>query len=1045
MRIAFVVVLQLALLPPLHAGFEWFTVDHGLSHNTITAMAQDSLGYLWLATPDGVSKYDGYSFTQYRHDYSDTTTLPANFVTTLYVDSKGRVWVGTFSGLCQYQPAMDGFSRVHFPTFVAGEFPNYTVHAIVETPDSTILVATSRGVFETGWWTSRLNQPDLPAGLAEVLKKFPVTSLVVEDNVIWIGTARSGLLAFDYRHGTFRHIQQKPTGQLSGGFVTSLRVGRAASGQKVLWVLTADGGCDELTLQSGTFDVKPVGIRDHLFPVRDFSMLMYDSRGMVWIGTRGHGVLETAASDGGFRIAAHHHHVQGENRSLTGNVVNALLEDRWGNIWIGTGTGLNKFTRRQRQIKHYKPPVPAGKEEYADAFRNVTALISDTMGNIWLGNVAGQLFRFLPGERKGRQFLLHPAPATMRGFAVSSLHQIKSEPGILWVGTSGKGIFRFDTRNSKWRRFTFSSAQENNLISDQVNTIADDGKGNLWIGTNAGMYSLDIRSSRIVRYLRNNSPPSSRDSSQLLSNAVWTILKDETTSRPTLWIGTIGGWMSRLDVESKTFTHFADSTAPALTNRSITTFFQDSAGVLWIGSYSGGLKRLDPTRRWIDDFTMKEGLPNNMIQGIMHDGRGMLWLSTNNGICRFDPSTGNVLPLDVSDGLQGTQFNRGVALRDREGCILFAGTNGINRFHPDSIGIQHTPPTVVLSGFSVLGEPRRISSPEVVLDFSETFLTFEFLALDLTKPRKNTYAYRLDGVDQNWVHAGSRRNATYAHLVPGTYTFRVKASNADGVWDGKGLALAILIRPPFWRTWWFITALVVALAGAIVGSYNWNMKSRVRKELEIERVREEERELVRVKTARDFHDEMGHRLTRINMLSETASRKLDQSPTDVKELLDAIRENANHLFNGTRDFIWSLDARNDSLFDLAARLKDFGDELFFKTGVAFQAHGISEEFHSFRLPMEVRRQLMLIFKEAMTNSARHAHGRSVVLAFGVENGTLSVSLSDDGVGFEAGCDSAGTGISNMQARANKIGGVIAVESSAGRGARVSFRGSRLSG
>ncbi|MBX2993138.1 MAG: ATP-binding protein, partial [Bacteroidetes bacterium] len=1016
MRLFLIVTVQLSVPISLLGGFESFTVEHGLSHNTINAIAQDSVGYLWIATPDGVSKYDGYSFTQYRHDYSDTTTLPANFVTTLYVDSKGRIWIGTFSGLCRYEPATDGFSRVHFPTSVAGEFPNYTVHAVVETPDSTMLVATSRGLFQADWKTSRLTQPDLHAGLAEVVKKFPVTSLVVEDNVAWIGTARSGLLAFDYRKGTFAHIQHQPAGQLSGAFVTSLRVGRSASGQKVLWVLTADGGWDEMTLHDGTTKVKPVGIRDHPFPVRDFSMLMYDSRGMVWIGTRGHGVLETAASDDGFRTAAHHYHVPGEHRSLTGNFVNSLLEDRWGNIWVGTHNGLNKFTQRQRHIKHHKPPIPTGKEQYTDAFRNVTAAFSDTIGNIWLGNAAGQLFRFLPGERKGRGFLPSPTPATMRGFAILSIHQIESEPGILWVGTHGKGIFRFDTRNGKWRQFTFSSSQESNLLSDQVNAIADDGTGTLWIGTNAGMYSLDARSGRIVRYLRNNSPPSSRDSSQLLSNAVWAILKDRTASRPTLWIGTIGGWMSRFDVESRTFKHFADSTVPALNNRSITTLFQDSAGVLWIGSYSGGLKRLDPTRRWIDDFTMREGLPNNMIQGITQDARGMLWLSTNNGVCRFDPTTGSVLPLDVSDGLQGTQFNRGVALKDREGCILFGGTNGINRFHPDSIGMQRTPPTVVLSGFSVLGEPRSITSREVVLDFSETFLTFEFVALDLTKPRKNTYAYRLDGVDKNWVHAGSRRNATYAHLVPGSYTFRVKASNGDGVEDEKGLALAIHIRPPFWQTWWFLSGCIVVITGLTVLSYRIRMKSLIRRELEIERIREEERENVRIKTARDFHDEMGHRLTRINMLSETASRKLLQSPTEVKDLLDAIRDNANHLFNGTRDFIWSLDARNDSLFDLAARLKDFGDDLFYKTGIAFQAHGIAEEFHNIRLPMEVRRQLMLIFKEALTNSVRHAKARRVRLDFTLTDQAISITLSDDGVGFNHKQDRPGTGLSGMRAR-----------------------------
>ncbi|MFN0157328.1 MAG: two-component regulator propeller domain-containing protein [Bacteroidota bacterium] len=1050
--VGFCLLLGIQVRPAL-AGFELFTVEHGLSHNLINALVQDSTGYLWAATPDGITRYDGYSFVQYRHDYSDTNSLPANFVGTMFVDRKGRVWAGTFNGLCRFEPRRNGFVRYRLQARLTGAIPECVVYAIHEDSGNRLWVATDRGLFVVDEEKTEMVLPHLPDSTLTLLDKIAVACFASDPDPrsrsIWLGTSATGLIRLDTENGLVSRIHASRMGLPHGNIVRSMVSGTSADGRRVLWALISNMGIVEIILNGSNVDsaeVRPVRFPDLRLPVAEFWTLMQDSRGSLWVSTRGGaGVLEITSSESGILSTIHHAHDPRVSRSISNNNVNSILEDRSGNIWFGTNGGLNKLNRRQRQIKHLIPDVPQGKEQWAPAFRNITCLYEDMQGTVWVGNIAGQLLRY--DEKSVPAFSPFPrAKEVLRGGVVTAIHELNSAPDILWIGTGGSGVIRLNTSTGETTRFLHSPTNPNTLSSNVVNAIADDGLGRLWIGTNNGLNMLDPESGNCARYVLKRSVSTS-DSLQLLSNSVWTILRDRKSTQPVLWIGTIGGWMSRLDVGSGTFIHLTDSTTPALHNRSITTLLQDSTGVLWIGTYSGGLKRLDPLRQVIADFTMNEGLSNNMIQGILQDEQGLLWLSTNNGISRLNPLTEEVLTLDVSDGLQYNQFNRGVCVKGAGGALLFGGPNGFNRFHPDSISLNRRPPAVVLSGMEVVGEQRTPPADGVsgiILDHTENFLSFDFLAIDLTNPRKNRYVYKLEGVDERWVQSGTRHNAAYAHLSPGQYTFRVKAANSDGVWNDEGLALAIVIRPPFWRTWWFLSGTVALLAGAIAFSYNWRIKSHVKRELEIGRIREEEREIVRIKTARDFHDEMGHRLTRINMLSETATRKLAQSPTEVRELLDAIRDNADHLFNGTRDFIWSLDSRNDSLFDLVVRLKDFGDELFFKTGVAFEAKGITEDFHSVRLTLEVRRQLMLIFKEAMTNCARHAHATRIELEFRIANGTLHASLLDDGVGFREGSDDPGTGMTSMQARAQKIGGILNVGIGSTHGTRVSFSGPLVS-
>ena len=319
----------------------------------------------------------------------------------------------------------------------------------------------------------------------------------------------------------------------------------------------------------------------------------------------------------------------------------------------------------------------------------------------------------------------------------------------------------------------------------------------------------------------------------------------------------------------------------------------------------------------------------------------------------------------------------------------------------------------------------------IELDYSDNFFSFEFVALDYTNSARNQYAYQLEGFDADWIYCNDRRYAGYTNLDPGSYTFRVKACNSDGIWNESGLAIDIHITPPFWQTWWFyfVSSILILGCGWLVHSYRVQVK--VREMQQIERVRK--------KAAADFHDEMGHKLTKISLFSEIVMQRLNGSSPETAEYVDRINDISGSLYHGMRDFLWTLDPTKDSLFEVAIKLKDFGDEFFNGTGVHFRAIGIDATLKQFTLTMDWKRHLLLIFKEGMNNTLRHSNCQNATLLFRLQDDLLHVELVDDGKGFGIQKND-GNGIRNMKNRAAKLGSQLEIFQTNGHGTTIKFRG-----
>ncbi len=1005
--------------------FERLSLEQGVSHNLISCIHQERLGFLWFGTMYGLIKYDGYTYTTYRHDPLDPNSLSNDDITALHEDREGNLWIGTYGG---------GLNKLDRAT---GKFTRY-VH------DPTDSTSISHGFV----WA------------------------ICEDRFgrLWLGTEGGGLNRFDPKSQRFTHYKYDPASASSLGSDIIYAIHESRREPNILWIGTKGGGLNRLDMANERFrHYRHDGTNPKSLSHDDVRAICQDNFGNLWIGTQGGGLNKMIEEKEPFVT---YKHDPSNPKSLSANFVNTLFEDNAGNLWIGTASGLNKFDRDKQEFTRFfhdpADPNPALRDD------NVIAIHQDHSGIFWIGTQYGGLDKLYVGQAKFAHYKHNPADSgSLSSNDIRAIHE--DESGTLWIG-AGKGLNRFDEQKNQFIHYT---PHPDGLDGNAVNALCQDPSGALWIGTLQGLSRFDRRT-KAFRHYRHDPV----NSNSLSDDAVTSLF----ASRHEIWIGTAAG-LSRLDLDTQIFTRYAHNPADpnSLNNDYILSIYEDKSGALWIGTYSG-LNRFDREREqfvhfrqnpndphsmsnnyvyamhedrtgafWLGTggglnlfdreagtfthFTEKDGLPNGVICGILEDGRGALWVSTNKGLSRFDPITKSFKNFDLADGLQSNMFITGAYCKRRNGEMFFGGINGLNRFHPDSLKGNLCVPPVVITAFKKFDRieklGRDISYTETIgLSYKDNFFAFEFAALDYTRPEKNQYAYKLEGFDRDWIYSGARRYASYTNLAPGHYLFRVKGSNNDGLWNEAGAAIKITIAPPFWKTLWFYCLAFGVFVATIVLAHNQRVRARIKRSLEIERLRRQENERVRKKAAEDFHDELGHRLTKIALFSEMIKRKLNSAAAEIHEYLDKIIDDSHRLTNDTRDFIWTLDPAKDSLYDVMAHLKEFGDELFDRTAIAFRVIGISEELEKVKLAMEARRQFTLIFKEGMNNALKHAECKNVLLTVEVNGENLRITLSDDGKGYHGNTNGPGYGLKNMQMRAEKIPGALQLISQPEGGATI---------
>mgnify|MGYP000067782600 CR=1 FL=1 len=808
--------------PPAGAAvrFEHLTIEAGLSQNAGLAVLQDRTGYLWIGTQDGLNRYDGYTFTVFKHDPANPASLSHNSTLSLMEDRDGQLWIGTWGGgLNRYDPATGRFTRFAPDPGDPAALSHGVVTSLLQDSTGAVWVGTLGGLdrFDpaTGGFEHFRHNPADPASLSA-----DAVSTLLEDarGNLWVGTGAfgthgAGLNRFERTSRTFTRFQHDPADadSLAGDHISSL----AADPSGRLWV-----GLGGYSLPGAGLDLfdpgagRAVHFRHDPADPRSLSAdqvfrLLRDQDGSLWVGTWGGGLDHMAAARPG--EFTHHQPDPAQPHSLNGDSVWSLFQDRSGVLWVGmSNAGLNRLSPLSRQFHLYRhrPGDPTSLSHDA-----VGAFAEDPSGALWVGTWGGGLDRFDPATGRFENFRHDPADAnSLSNDLVMALH---ADEGGVWIGTLGGGLDRLETAARTFTHYPPDPAAGPGALADgNIAALLPGRAGDLWIGTFGGLHRFDPRAGAFTRYHHDPADDASLSHDQVVSL--------QLTPDNRLWIGTWGGGLNRLDLndpasadpQTARFTRYrhADDEPASLSDDNVWAIHRSADGLLWLGT-QGGLNRFDPASGVFKAYREKDGLRNATVLGVMEAGDGQLWLTTNNGLARFDPRAETFVIYDAADGLQGGEFNSNAWLRTHAGLILVGGGHGFNLFDPAALRASPVPPPVVLTDFQVFNVSQPITpGAPLRLSHDQDFIAFEFAALDFRAPSKNVYAYKLEGFDDDWVQAGTRRYASYTNLPGGNYTLRVKAANGDGVWNEAGLSVPLVITPPLWETGWFRGLGIVALA-----------------------------------------------------------------------------------------------------------------------------------------------------------------------------------------------------------------------------------------
>lgn len=899
--------------------FDHITTANGLPQEHVFVVLEDKKGFLWLGMESGLVRYDGYTFKMYTHDPDDPTSISSNVIRALFQDDNGFLWIGTDGGgLSRFNPQLEQFTNFKHEPNNPNSLSGNRVYSIAADRSGAIWVATltsglNRIVFETNekatckeviCFTRFRHRPDDEGSLAD---DRIWTMLIDRRNRLWAGTVSAGLDMLDLnslsgRPPEFVHFRNKPDApqSISGNSIKAIYEDRNG----ILWVGTEFRGLNRFDPHQNKFfswqfhkNIPQSLSHNHV------SCILEDSNGSLWVGTNGGGMN---VFDREKETFLRHTYNPSDSYSLNGNLVNTIYESRSGILWIGmVNKGLNWIDPRKQLIKHfYHIPGQAGSLNG----NLVKAVYQDRNGAVWTGTYGGGLSLFDPETGKFTNFL---QSIDNGNIAKNNIERIYEDGnGQLWLGTDGAGLFLFDRVKQ-----TFTDLNTlpggSRLSGKAIWSICEDLNGNLWIGTADGGLSRYHRKTEQFENFRQQAD----DPNSINSNDIRVIFQDYLGL---LWIGTYGGGLNRYDPTDGTFVHYTTSRGEAggISNDIITDIFESPVShQLWIGTFGGGLNRFDRVTGTFTVYREKDGLSNDVVKSIEEDKTGNLWVSTLMGISKFNPKSETFVRFSTSDGLQGNGFNLGASCLSNEGTMYFGGTNGLNIFSPENIKKSSLDSvTCFITDLKIFNrsiQPGEAIRNRVIIDqvidetasvtipyFIDDF-TFEFAALDFAAADKISYAYQLEGFNTDWQYTDAeRRYASFSNLPPGDYTFKVRASDTDRVWNGRARELKVVILPAPWKTGWAYALYALLFFTSIYLFRRYELaRFKLKNELKLERLeRKKTKELNEMKLR--FFTNISHEIRTPLTLILSPIQELISSgdlSKEVRDQLHNVNRNANRL------------------------------------------------------------------------------------------------------------------------------------------------------
>lgn len=856
--------------------FKHIGVEEGLSNSTIECIFQDSRGFMWFGTRDGLNKYDGKQVTVYQHS-SDQRSLSDNYIRCIFEDRNKTIWVGTSNGLNKFNAQENSFIAYQAAPGKNGKLNNSSISSITET-DKGLWIGTRGGGLNrldvsTGLFThfSAYHEGATAAGKTAGLNY--INDIYADPRGrLWVATD-NGICLFDTRTRSFQPV--------SGLEKYAFSIIRPQSDGS-LWLGTEEKGLIHFNPQNQSIrtyrheDKNPGSIGSDLVRA-----IAFDQHHKIWVGgiNGGLNLLDPATSR-----FVHYQNEPGNNFSLSQRTVSALFVDRQDNLWIGTHRGgINLYSPTAEKFKLWQQEPNKNSLSYND----VTAFYTEGNGEVWIGTDGGGLNLYNRERNTFTHYKNNPFNDQSLG-SDAVLDISKGADGTLLIGTWGGGL-NLRTRDGNFIRYTHSAARPASISSDYVQKSFRDSKGNVWIGTYYGGLNLFDRASGTFKRITTGN-----NHSALRGNNVVSINEDQQQN---LWIGTDDGGLNCYNLNTGVFSHYFLNGAK---KPDLRVLFVDSKNNLWVGQ--AGLYLFDRKKNTFSIYTSKDGLATEFIKGMTEDDQGNFWISTSKGLKKFNPQTGLVKTYNAADGLQGLEFEANSCFKAKNGEMFFGGMNGYNSFFPNSIQTNKFVPPVYITEFKLFNQTilpgttgsvltNEISHTKTLeLNHRQSTLSFSFASLNYTASENNNYSYKLQGLDKDWISSGSANKAFYTNLSPGEYTFMVRASNNDELWNNQGTSLKIIIRPPFWATWWFRLGVVIVVSYLVYQALSF------RRNLELRKIEEQKREEIH-QVQLQFFTNISHEFrTPLSLILGPIERLLKEDTKEsFQHYYQTIYRNANRL------------------------------------------------------------------------------------------------------------------------------------------------------
>lgn len=864
--------------------FKYLSIEDGLSQSVAYDILQDSRGYIWIATQDGLNRYDGYKFHVYQMQPGNENSLSTNIIRRLIEDKEGNIWIGTTGGgVNKYNPITDNFTQYLANPQAENALPSAIVGALYEDFRGRIWIGTNNGLSlyrkATNDFVNFQNNPNDPESL-------PGNTILAingdDEGNLWIGINGVGLVKMDIETKKF----YMPNASLNNKLVNNGPINSIdKTPDSFLWLSTANG-LAQYRLHDGQIKWYIGADSANSLVNNAVNEISWINGTKIWIATlNGISILDYS-TDQFINLKKNTRWATG----LSSNQIYSIEKDNTGVIWLGTTNGLNKFdTNRKQFFTIYEKPNNSYSLNQAVVF-----CFEEIDNKIWMGTQGGGINIYNKKTGRFNYLLSHDFQSNQnQGAWVRSIHQ--SKDGTIWIGTNNSGLLRLDENYTLRKRYTADANDPNSISVNWISDILETESGEMWFGTIAGglcRYRPGQDDFRV--YMHNPS-----DSNSLPNDNVRALAENEDGD---IWITTQGAGVSRLTRAGKepgvfiNYQHNPDDTNSIAYNNVFSVYASDDEKT-YFGTYGRGLSVFNKLTGQFTTYTTTDGLPNNIIYSIIADSSGHLWLGTNNGISHFNPKQKVFTNYNIHDGLQSDEFNTNAAFMDSEGIFYFGGVNGISFFKPQNIENNKVPPKLKISALSI--HNRKIypgtDSPldraiwetdTLILNYQQASFSFELTAFHYASPGQNIYKYRMVGLDTTWMDIENRRHVSFTTLPPKTYRFEAMAANGDGIWTQKPVAVTIIIHPPFYRTWWFY-AIVVLVAGVLVLSIiKWREKQlRAEKEHLESVVKDRTHEVVLQKEA-----------------IEKKNKEITSSISYASRIQSAILPNADFLGNTVQDY-----------------------------------------------------------------------------------------------------------------------------------------------